>query len=190
MTESTRQLKENLRVSLITQRRARTATELRDADNAIAHHAGSWHALSKAQRVACYLSLPGEPGTKALLELLSERGIEVIVPISNKDRSMDWAVYDGQTQPGILGIREPTGPPLGKDALESCQIAFIPALAVDHSGRRLGRGAGYYDRALVDFTGITCAIVFEDELREKVPYESHDRPVNVALTPGGVFRVL
>lgn len=190
MTESMRQMKENLRVSLVTQRRARTATELRDADHAIAHHAASWRVLSSAKRVACYLSLPAEPGTKELLDLLADRGIEVIVPISKKDRTMDWALHDGQIRAGIMGISEPTGAPLGPNALDSCQIAFIPALAVDHSGKRLGRGAGYYDRALVDFTGVTCAIVFEDELLEKVPYESHDRPVNVALTPGGVFRVL
>ncbi len=190
MTDSMRQRKQNLRVSLITQRRSRTATELRDADNAIAHHASSWRALSSAKRVACYVSLPAEPGTKALISMLIERGIEVIVPISKKDRSMDWAVFTGDVTSGVLGIQEPTGPPLGANALDSCQIAFIPALAVDHSGKRLGRGAGYYDRALVDFTGITCAVVFEDELLKDVPYEAHDRPVNVALTPGGVFRVL
>ena len=140
--------------------------------------------------MACYLSLPGEPGTKSLLALLAEREIEVIVPISKKDRSMDWALYDGHTKAGLIGIEVPTGPPLGPDALDTCQIAFIPALAVDHAGKRLGRGAGYYDRALVDFIGITCAIVFEDELVPSVPHESHDRSVNVALTPGGVFRVL
>ena len=190
MTESMRQMKQNLRVSLITRRRTRTATELRDADHAIAHHAESWRALSSAKRVACYLSLPAEPGTKALLDLLRDRGIEVIVPISHQDRTMDWALYDGSTRSGALGIQVPTGTPLGSNALDTCQIAFIPALAVDHSGKRLGRGAGYYDRALVDFIGITCAIVFDDELVKSVPHEQHDRPVNVALTPGGVFRVL
>ncbi len=190
MSDAVKQLKQKQRATFLTQRRARTATELRDADYSIAHHAASWRALGSAKRVACYLSLPAEPGTKALLELLNERGIEVIVPISNANRTMDWAIYDGNVKQGILGIAQPTGEPLGPDALDSCSIAFIPALAVDHSGRRLGRGAGYYDRALVDFVGITCAIVFEDELVPEVPYEQHDRPVNVALTPGGVFRIL
>ena len=66
----------------------------------------------------------------------------------------------------------------------------MPALAVDHAGHRLGRGAGYYDRALTVVTTPLCALVFSDELLPEVPHEAHDVPVHMVVTPQGLFRVL
>jgi len=34
-----------------------------------------------------------------------------------------------------------------------------------------------------------CALVFTHELLESVPHEPHDVPVQMAVTPGGLFRV-
>ena len=68
-------------------------------------------------------------------------------------------------------------------------LPVAPALAVDHAGHRLGRGAGYYDRALVSVRAPVCALVFTDELLSFVPHEPLDIPVQMAVTPGGLFRV-
>lgn len=184
------QMKESVRVDLLTRRRLRSQAEQAEAAQSIALHAASWAAVTSAKRVACHLSAPEEPGTAPLIDLLASRGLEVLLPISNTDRTLDWALHDGRTAPGHWGIDEPLGPRLGAGALHSCDLAFVPAVAVDHAGNRLGRGAGYYDRALADFTGVRCAIVFAEELVPEVPHEPHDQPLHAALTPGGVFRVL
>ena len=73
--------------------------------------------------------------------------------------------------------------------MDSCDVVIVPALAVDHAGYRLGRGAGYYDRALAGVRAPLCALVFSHELLPEVPHEPHDVPVQLAVTPGGVFRV-
>src|SRR5690606_23017064 len=104
---------------------------------------------------AAYLSLPSEPGTGPLLQWLRERNVAVLVPLSRADRSLDWVEHaPGAVAAGPLGVPEPSGPTLGPEALATCGVALVPALAVDHAGNRLGRGAGYYDRALADFPGI------------------------------------
>lgn len=132
-----------------------------------------------------------EPGTGPTFSALAQRGIEVIVPISQDDHTLDWVVFD----PAVpltttsLGIPEPDGARLGADALASCDVVIVPALAVDHTGHRLGRGAGYYDRALAGVTAPICALVFADELLPEVPHEAHDVPVQMAVTPAGIFRV-
>lgn len=181
--------KQTVREALITRRRARSALEREEASRAIALHASSVPALVSARRVAAFLSMPSEPGTGPLLEWLVGREVSVIVPVSNPDRTLDWVEHStGEVAASDLGVPEPTGVRLGPQALESCDVAIVPALAVDHRGNRLGRGAGYYDRALADHHGLVCALVFADELLPEVPHEPHDHPVDLVLTPNGLFR--
>ncbi len=179
-----------LRRELLARRRARPAAERRASGETLALHALSQLALSRGPRIACYLPMAEEPDTLPLIETLRGRGVEVIVPVSEPaTRMLDWVLVDDEpTTFGAHGIAEPAGARLGPGALATCTTAFVPALAVDHAGHRLGRGAGYYDRALEHYPGLTCAIVFADELVPALPHEPHDVTVNVALTPAGIFR--
>ena len=180
-----------MRDELLARRRAMTAAERAEAAEAIALHVLAVPLVARSRRVACYLSMPSEPGTGPLVAALQERGIEVVVPISLADHSLDWVVHDpaATVTRTSLGIPEPDGVRLGPDALRDCSAVIVPALAVDHAGQRLGRGAGYYDRALAGVTAPLCALVFTHELLSEVPHEPHDVPVQMAVTPSGLFRV-
>ncbi len=183
--------KDELREELL-QRRRDMADDVRaEAAEAIALHLLAAALTSSARRVACYVSMATEPGTVPLIGGLMARGVEVIVPLSLPDGTLDWVAYDPAAPTTVtpLGITEPAGERLGADALGECAVVVVPALAVDHSGHRLGRGAGYYDRALAGITRPVCALVFTHELLESVPYEPHDIPVDLAVTPDGMFRV-
>ena len=74
----------------------------------------------------------------------------MLLPITLDDFSLDWALYSGRDDlaDARFGLLEPTGPRLGPDAIGTADIVVIPALAIDADGRRLGQGAGCYDRAL------------------------------------------
>ena len=65
-------------------------------------------------------------------------------------------------------------------------VVFVPALAVDRTGARLGRGAGFYDRTLplARPAARLVAVVRDDELVDEIPAETHDVPMTHALTPG------
>ena len=66
-------------------------------------------------------------------------------------------------------------------------VVFVPALAVDRAGTRLGRGAGFYDRTLplAGPAARLVAVVRDDELVDELPAEPHDVPMTHALTPRG-----
>jgi 5-formyltetrahydrofolate cyclo-ligase len=85
-------------------------------------------------------------------------------------------------------VREPPGPRLGVTAIASAEIVFVPALAVDATGARLGRGGGSYDRALrrVGAGVPVIALLYAGEIVPAVPTEPHDHPVTAALTPDGL----
>lgn len=185
-----------LRAELLERRRAMTSAERDAAALAIAQHAAATPAIVRARRVAVYLSMASEPGTGPLIALLLDRGAEVVAPVSRRDHTLDWALVDrsvlesdGSTVTASIGMAEPVGPRLGPDTPSGCDLIVLPALATDHAGHRLGRGGGYYDRALAEVDAPRCALLFAHELLPEVPHESHDVSVQMALTPHGLFRV-
>jgi 5-formyltetrahydrofolate cyclo-ligase len=179
-----------LRTSIL----ARRADRSKDARTAVAeaiaaHVAGA--AFAQVPTVAAHLSMGSEPGTGPLIEMLLAREVEVLVPVTVGDGSLDWVRYDPSAEltRSSLGVPEPAGPGLGPEALAGVGLVIAPALAVDHAGWRLGRGAGYFDRALAHATAPVCALVHADELLPALPHEEHDVPVQLVVTEAGIFRV-
>jgi 5-formyltetrahydrofolate cyclo-ligase len=123
-----------------------------------------------------------------LLDALRAAGVRVLLPVVTGER-LDWATYDGEgaLAEGPLGLAEPSGHRLGSDALAAADVVLVPALAVDRSGHRLGRGRGYYDRALAAVSVPVIAVVFDDDVIDDVPVEAHDRDVDGRLTPSGYY---
>jgi 5-formyltetrahydrofolate cyclo-ligase len=67
---------------------------------------------------------------------------------------------------------------------------FIPALAVDELGNRLGRGKGYFDRELSGLQGVVIyAVVFEGEVLASIPVESHDQRVDGVVTQARIRKI-
>ncbi len=139
--------------------------------------------------VCAYVASAVEPGSLAMVEALRSHGLRVLLPVVVGD-GLDWAAYDGRLRVGAFGLREPEGPLLGAAAVGSAALVLVPALAVDHSGVRLGQGGGYYDRALGLSTGAVVAVVRDEEFVPSLPAEPHDVRVDAVLTPGrGVVRL-
>ena len=178
--------KARLRQELLARRRSRTG--IAAAGSALAAHAAAEPLLARARRIAVYLSMPTEPPTGPMIEAWLSAGAEVLAPVVTADR-LAWVELapDQPTTLSPLGFAEPDGPHVD---LGECDVIVVPALAADHAGHRLGRGAGYYDRALAGVSAPTVAVVFTDELLPQIPFEPHDVPVDAVLTPSGLFRVL
>ncbi|MEG9227022.1 5-formyltetrahydrofolate cyclo-ligase [Aeromicrobium sp. Sec7.5] len=187
--------KDDLRRTLLAARRRRSEPDLLAVGAALAAHVAGDPALHGARHLAAYLAMRGEPPTDALVADRLAAGATVLVPLSRDDGGLDWVVHDpaSDVRRSTIGVPEPVGLPTLEAGLATTQLVLVPALAVDHQGHRLGRGAGYYDRALASLRDrarrpMTCAVVFADELVPAVPTEAHDVPVDLVLTEAGVFR--
>ncbi|GAB3142116.1 5-formyltetrahydrofolate cyclo-ligase [Microbispora hainanensis] len=151
--------------------------------------------VQMAGLVACYWSTGTEPSTQGLILALWKHGATVMLPVQRPDGDLDWAVYDGPDSlaPGPNGIMEPVDVRRGVDAIRTAGLVIAPALAVDRvTGVRLGRGGGFYDRALarVGPNVPTVALLHEGELLEGVPAEPHDQRVRFAALPSGIARLV
>ncbi|WP_410641200.1 5-formyltetrahydrofolate cyclo-ligase [Amycolatopsis sp. lyj-346] len=150
------------------------------------------NAVSKvtASTVCAYLPFGTEPGTTAFVDALAAGGARVLLPVIRPAPGpLDWAEYTGEADlvpSRFRGIREPGGERLGSEAVGAAELVLVPALAVDHRGVRLGRGAGHYDRSLVFAAAgaALLAVVRDEELVERLPGEPHDVRMTGALTPG------
>jgi 5-formyltetrahydrofolate cyclo-ligase len=138
--------------------------------------------------IASYFSYGNEPNTNEINRELLSRGKKILLPrIHGTD--LEWCLWDGgiSTVENRNGIFEPIGESFMK--LDQIDCVIVPALAVDSSGTRLGKGKGFYDRALVSINCFTVALIYSDEFSEKLlPRDSHDVKINAAQTPEKLFR--
>lgn len=186
-------VKAALRARVRDTRAARSPAARQVASDAVRHHVLALPEAGAARTVAAYVSLGSEVGTDRLLADLHASGSRVLLPVVLEDLDLDWAVYGGPEAlvRAARGLREPVGHRLGVAAVTDADLVLVPAVAADPRGHRLGRGGGSYDRALARVAPHTpvVALLFEDEVLDEVPAESHDRPVSAVVTPGGVLRV-
>lgn len=178
--------KAELRARLLARRSGRPAPERAAAAAAIA--AVLVRGLAGAGVVAAFVPDPTEPGHGRLPAAYAEVGARLLLPvIPARGRELGWAEDTGRFAPGRFGLLEPDGPRLDATALAAADVVVVPALAVDRAGIRLGRGGGYYDRALPHARpdAVLVALVFDDEVVDELPAEAHDRPVDAVVTPSG-----
>ncbi len=149
--------------------------------------------LAAARTIAAYVPEETEPGHGRLPAVLTRLGARVLLPVvAPGSRELGWAVDSGRMAPGRFGLLEPVGPRLGATAVGTAEIVVVPALAVSLGGVRLGRGGGYYDRALRHARpdAVVVALVFDDELLDELPAEPHDHRVTAVVTPSGGWQQL
>lgn len=145
--------------------------------------------------VAAYVSIGGEPSTRALLDRLRAAGCGCCCPSCCRttiSTGRSTRAPNGSSGPAG-GCWNRTGPRLGPEAVTQADVVLLPGLAVDRGGLRLGRGGGSYDRVLarLERAGARASLVvllYDAEVLAEVPAEPHDRHVHAAVTPSAVHR--
>jgi 5-formyltetrahydrofolate cyclo-ligase len=142
--------------------------------------------------VAAYLSFGSEPSTLRLIAWLAAHDIRVLLPVLSLpgDAGLSkptWAPYEGPDalRTGPFSILEPTSEPVPAEQLPEAEMIICPGLAANRQGDRLGRGGGWYDRALrhASSSAPVWVLLNDDEVLEAIPTHSWDRRVDVIFTP-------
>jgi len=135
--------------------------------------------------VSGYSPLKSEINPLPLLRRLADRGAGLALPaVVGRGRPLvmrAWA-FGAPLVAGVWGIREP--PAAAAEVFPD--ILIVPLLAFDHSGHRIGYGAGYYDmtiarlRATKPVTAI--GIAFAKQEFRTVPWTPRDARLDLVLT--------
>lgn len=141
--------------------------------------------------VAGYCPIATEIDIRPLMARLTERGAVCSLPVIVADGGLAFRRW----QPGDSlqdGDRGTVHPPSNAPVVEP-EVLFVPVLAVDDEGYRLGQGGGYYDRALaalrarrsITAIGVGYAVQHVDRL----PRDAGDEPMDWVLTEAGLTQV-
>lgn len=70
----------------------------------------------------------------------------------------------------------------------SPEIIIVPGLGFTKTGKRLGRGKGFYDRYLEKNSAIKIGIAFEDQVLEDLPVDAHDVMMDFVVTDQQIYK--
>ena len=176
--------KKALRRAMLDRQRALSEAERATLIGSLTQALLRFPTYKKARKILAYLSLPGEADLDDFIRAALAEGKEIYVPVCLPDFQMEAGrLLDMEHfAKGPYGLRDLL-PGYETARPEDLDWVLVPAVAVDVSGHRLGRGAGYYDRFLSRVSKEKrVAVVWDFQLTEIVPAEDHDLPMGAVIT--------
>ena len=186
-------LKEALRRQMRAALAAMTDGDRARASVQLGRHAARLAAFHDAQTVALFAPLATEPDIHPLVEEAWARGKRVVFPLMSRVGDvprLDWHAATAWAElvvAGPFGIREPDPARCPRVAPGELDGIFVPGLAFDARGGRLGRGGGYYDAALsaLDVGTPRIGMMFTRQKAGEVPRDAHDQMLTCVVTEDG-----
>jgi 5-formyltetrahydrofolate cyclo-ligase len=172
-------------------RRAEIAARSGDvAASAVAGRAAQDLPLPAVAVVSAYWPLEGELDPRPAMRQLAMRGHGLALPRMQGAlqplRFHRWSLDDALVQ-GPFRVMEPAeGEPVSQP-----DVVLVPLLAFDRSGRRLGYGAGFYDRTLAAFRAerprlLAMGVAFAGQEVSEVPNGPDDEVLDAVITEEAV----
>ena len=178
---------------LLAQRDALSEAERAEKSQRIAEAADALLAkhVEAGAVVALYAAKGSEVSTAGIDAAARARGLVVAYPrVIGDGRPLAFhAARIDELVPAGFGLREP---PLHAPEIELAKIAvfFLPGLAFDRGGGRVGWGRGHYDATLAAAPDARrVGLAFDFQIVDGVPREPHDAPLHAILTEVATYTV-
>lgn len=147
--------------------------------------------FKRAAVVCCYLALPGEVQTQAILEAGWLAGKRIAVPCARDDGEYmpAWVTPDEPLASARFAVRQPASPHWAKP--DRFDLVLVPGVAFSKTGGRLGHGRGYYDRMLARLGArLECraGLCFDWQIAPELPVADHDVGMDLVVTESAVYR--
>ena len=171
------------------------AAQHAEASLVIGEEAAALPAFRNATIVALFAPLPTEPDIHPLFEEAWAQKKRVVLPRMFREGDvphLDWhavTTWNEMIEPGPFGLREPDHLRCPRVAIAELDCVFVPGLAFDKTGLRLGRGGGYYDSFLAGAPKKLSrfGLFFSCQRVEKLPREPHDQALPAVVTEDGAI---
>lgn len=154
----------------------------RQASQTICARLATWDVFRASDVILTYMPIRTEVDLRPLLADFPKKRWLLPRIIPGENGRMVFHGYDPHNL--ILhsfGMAEPA-PHLRQVSPAEIQLVLVPGLAFDRSGWRLGYGGGYFDRFLMDFSGVSAGVVFQTLLLDALPHGEYDIPMKWLVT--------
>ena len=144
--------------------------------------------------VSSFISINSEINTRELNNLIFIKNKILCLPVIEKKNShLIFKQFKSEENfvKGHMNISEPQN----NNKILNPELIFVPCLAFDHKGNRLGYGGGYYDRTFADFKKInhnfiSIGFAYEEQRASKVYTDTFDYKLNYILTEKHLYTFL
>lgn len=181
-----RDKKQTLRVKALVKRESISASESRLWNHLIQERVLCFSPYLISPAVALYSPIGNEVATEEIRDHALKAGKKVFYPKLGEGENLDLIRVESvrELQPGRYGILEPVGDQVMTEQDQEGLVVFIPGLALDLRGSRLGRGKGCYDRALERLgKGVRLvALAYEFQIVGELPIERWDQKMHHIIT--------
>ena len=160
-------------------RKALDPQEAAVMSEAVAAGVSSLDGWDRAGTVLLYWPLPGEVDPRPLFGTGIRR---VVLPVVAGE-DLELREYSPEhMEVGAFGILEPDCRSVVVSP-DEVDFAVVPGVAFDRSGRRLGRGRGFYDRLLPRLSCPKVGVAFPFQMFGTIPVDPWDVPLDAVVTP-------
>lgn len=183
--------KPDIRKKLLQQRNSLSFLEIKQASDGITQMILSWEKFKSAQHIGLYHAFLKEVDLHSLWVKANALGKKIYFPVispANKTMQFLEALPDQELSVNQFNIKEPL-PDSKSISMEALDCLFIPLVAFDKKGYRLGMGQGYYDRALVNLNKkpYCVGIAYGFQEADILPHDSWDIPLDAVVTEKQLF---
>lgn len=139
-------------------------------------------AIANVDYVGSYSAMGGEPDLSMINCSIAETGKQLALPrVEGRGTAMTfhrWSIEEALER-AAFGFAQP---PISATMVEP-QLLLVPMVGFDRALRRLGQGAGHYDRYFERFPGaIRIGIAWSVQEVEMIATDSWDVPMHAILT--------
>ena len=148
--------------------------------------------IKKINIVSSFVSINTEINTDELNNfIISKNKILCLPVIINKNEHLIFRefTFKDELKEGMMNIKEPSS----KNKILIPELLFIPCLAFDNRGYRLGYGGGYYDRTLDNLKNtkkkiISVGYAFDGQKVSAVPKDKFDIKLDYVITEKKIYK--
>ncbi|WMY97589.1 MAG: 5-formyltetrahydrofolate cyclo-ligase [Arsenophonus sp.] len=145
--------------------------------------------IQSSKNIGCFMSFDGEIPTNNLIRILKKN---IYLPSINPYNQLYFLKYNKKItfKKNIFNIKEI---PYNKGkiiSIKKLDVVFVPIVAFDKRGYRLGMGGGFYDKLLLNWKEknfYPIGLTYDFSFIEKLPTTAWDIPLPEIITPTNIW---
>ena len=187
---------DTLREHLKLKRKNLSNKESHDMSHAISQKIIRSKWIRQHKNVGIYHPVNGEANTLQLIEFMWSINQQVFLPIINKKYLLFSKLNpDSKLKKNCFGIPEPSITREDQVFTNDLDMVFVPLVAFDLNGFRIGMGSGYYDRTFKNKLKMTkspvlIGLAYEFQKQECLNHQPWDVPLDMVVTELNTYKFI
>ncbi|MCU4676377.1 5-formyltetrahydrofolate cyclo-ligase [Catenovulum sp. 2E275] len=181
--------RQQIRQTIRAKRQALSKVQQSAAQIAVKQQVAQLELIKPDSKVAVYLTNDGELNPASIIEFVWQQNAKVYLPVLHPFAKNYLAFFEYNQTTALthnkFGIAEPKLNAQTICPVNNLDIIFLPLVAFDAQGNRMGMGGGFYDRTFANAhpQQKRIGLAHDCQQLDALPTETWDVPLDMLITP-------